>query len=93
MKEIVVTASSYNNEDKHSIFNYEDKSISFLTKDLDNSWISLEFKNHLIKPMNYTIRIKNYDNVDILKSWNIEGSINGKEWFLVDEKKIFHHFP
>ena len=57
-----------------------------------DSWICIEFINHSIIPFNYTIRNKIYDNVDILKSWIIEGSNDKNNWFFVDERINFESF-
>ena len=91
-EEINITYSSDSSNGSNSPFNlieYDDKSKYFVTRNERNSWICIEFKNHLIIPTSYTIRSnsnggKGYHH---LKSWVIEVSTNNREWTTVSEEK------
>jgi hypothetical protein len=50
------------------------------TNNVPNSWLSYDFKELFIDVTHYSIRSRQEDPHHHLKSWTIEGSINGTEW-------------
>ena len=56
------------------------------TKDEDGSFFSIDLKQYRVKPNAYTLRNSNYGSYH-LKSWNFEGSNNGKTWHVLKEHK------
>lgn len=57
----------------------------FASDDFNNQWILFDFKHNEIIPSFYLIRSQ-YDYVNNLKSWMIEGSIDGNEWTIMDKR-------
>lgn len=64
-----------------------DNITSFETKDIPNSWICFEFKNHQIIPQSYIIRTIHSEDNYHLKSWVVEGSNDKSNWIKIDEHK------
>lgn len=96
-EEIELTAN--NNCQPWSIFDYNNTSHTN-TGVYEDVWICIGFKNHEIKPTNYTIRSGN--DTDNLKSFVLEGSKDKKTWTTIDEendisylkeKGSIHTFP
>ena len=90
--EIQITASSNNNENGKQ--NYQPITVAlkenpghcFITKNIKNSWLMIDFKEHRIIPTHYTIRSYNSQpNCNHLKSWLIEVSKDNIEWNTIDE--------
>ena len=89
--EMNATASSYCN-DILGPFNatiFDDQTKYFHSRDLSNSWICFDFKEHRVIPTKYTIKSEyrcgpnNYHP----KNWVIEGSEDGNSWEILDEEK------
>lgn len=60
----------------------------FHSKDLENSWICLDFKNHFVIPKAYEIKSYPYAQFDQHpKSWVIEVSNDYSSWSIIDEEK------
>lgn len=57
----------------------------FASEDKPEQWILFEFKHNEIIPTYYLLRSQ-YDFINNLKSWMIEGSIDGIEWKLLDKR-------
>lgn len=59
----------------------------FHSKDLENSWICLDFKDHKVCPTDYEIRSYSYNaNDQHPKSWVIEVSNDLETWIKIDEE-------
>lgn len=63
---------------------FDDKDKGFFTKDIPNSWICLEFRNHKIIPTGYTIMTCNSN--PFLRSWIIEGCNDNNSWEEIDSQ-------
>lgn len=83
--EVNVTVSSGQTGDKKLLLDIENTSNDFYTGNLPNSWICFEFKHHPVIPTNYTIT--SYGCPYHPRSWVIEGSVTGSEWFQLDEER------
>jgi hypothetical protein len=61
----------------------------FLSANSPNQWICYDFKELRVIPTHYTIRSRYDDSVnnDNLKSWFVEGSIDGQDWVELDRKE------
>lgn len=57
-------------------------SYGFQTSNIKNSMICFEFKKYFIIPFHYIIRSYYSHHKHYLKTWVIEGSIDGDNWFL-----------
>ena len=55
------------------------------TKDEPNSWICFEFLKRRIIPTHYTIKSNGYYSCH-LRSWVVEGSLDGVNWTKIDEQ-------
>lgn len=90
--EINITASScYNDGDDRLqaknvvLFDSDD---GFSSKDIPESWLKIEFKNHLIIPTDYVIKTSGaYTDEWRPKSWVIEGSNDNSKWEILSEEK------
>ena len=88
VNEINFTASSNNNpnssywKDVHNIALFDDKNVGcYYTKDVQNSWICLDFKNHKVIPTDYTIKTADSPRP---KCWIIEASNDNSTWDPID---------
>jgi hypothetical protein len=86
--EVIVTASSVHAnggtiswEAKHAV----DHSIDthFHANNSGNEWICFDFKKRMIEPTHYSV----CSGWHPLKSWKVEGSMDGKSWTLLDNQK------
>lgn len=89
---INITASSENNDTrrnpKHVVEFNDNKNKFFRSKNLENLWLSYDFKNRKVRPTSYSIRSKPYDYGDFHpKNWVIEGSNTGNEWKILDSRQ------
>lgn len=88
--EINFTASSNNNPNYQnyghveSIAIFEDDSKCFWTQDIQDSWICLDFKDHLVIPTDYTI--KTCCGTPYPKGWIIEASNDNNSWEQIDSQ-------
>ena len=65
-------------DDPFSIFEYESDNHSFFTHHSDfEPWICIEFKNHKVRPLNYSIR--SGDDLDNPRNFVLEGSNDKKK--------------
>eukprot|EP01083_Nonionella_stella_P267497 903611_1 len=56
------------------------------TKNKEGSFFSVDLKKHKVRPHAYTL--KNYNKSEFaLKSWNFEGTNDGKKWICLKEHK------
>lgn len=88
--EIDITSSStYLNDDEYSarnVIQYEDRNKEFCSKDVKNSWLCVDFKNHRIVLSDYSIRsFFGEKNEEHPKSWVVEGSNDKNDWEIIDE--------
>lgn len=67
------------------ILNLSDSSY-FMSKDLPNSWVMLDFKNMEIQVSHYVIRTYGDTSNSHLKSWILEASKDGQEWSIIDRR-------
>lgn len=59
----------------------------FNSKNMSNSWICFNFKQHKVIPKAYSIRtIRGHPNTFYPKSWVIEGSNDNNSWEIIDER-------
>lgn len=88
-KEVGITSSSVfsNSYDPQNALIFNDKNKRFLSDDIENSWICIDFKKHQIIPTNYSIKsFELNQNSAHPKSWVIEASNDNKNWDLIDER-------
>lgn len=57
----------------------------FASEDKENQWILFDFKQNEIIPTYYLLRSQ-FDYINNLKSWMIEGSVDGINWTLLDKR-------
>ena len=84
------TANSYFSEFQYQILKIENSSKCFISKNIDNSWLCIEFTRYQIIPKSYTIRSSNMSNNYFPRNWIIEGSTNKSDWTKLDEQKECH---
>jgi hypothetical protein len=86
---ISITASSAVNAQTHPLRNLADfrNPTYSATDNLPNSWICYDFKNMRINLTHYSIRTRCDNNSDHLRSWTLEGSIDGQSWIEFDRRE------
>jgi hypothetical protein len=52
-----------------------------------NSWIGYDFKTMRIKPTHYSLRSRRDVNGYYMRSWTVEGSIDGQSWIELDRRE------
>lgn len=68
-----------------NVINYDENSKHFCSGDIENSWISFDFKYNRIIPTSYAIRPKQRKVTPL--NWIIEGSNDNRTWKTIDEQK------
>jgi hypothetical protein len=87
-KEVILTASSVHAnggtakwEMKHAVdYNIE---THFHANNNGNEWICFDFNERIIEPTHYSL----CSGWHPLKNWRLEGSLDGENWTLLDEKR------
>jgi hypothetical protein len=85
---VSITASSIGNAQSHPlryVADFENRSM-FHTNSEGNSWICYNFKDMLIILTHYSIRTRRDVNGNHLRSWKLEGSIDGLKWVRIDDR-------
>lgn len=87
--EINITHSSVrgNGQESSNVVLYERDDKYFCSKNLQNSWICFEFKNHQVILTDYIIKTTVWNTNWNPKSWIVEGSLDGNTWDTLDEQK------
>ena len=87
----VIVSSSSNNETVSKIVYDPSNGHSWgtLTKTSDPQWILFDFQNYLIKPISYSLMSSDNpaNNIAHLKGWDLLGSLNGRKWVVISEKR------
>lgn len=84
--EVNITASSVIFGNPYLLLDYKDIDQFFITSNLPDAWVCIEFKGHTIIPTHYTIRSVPSQPNNHPRSWVIEGSMNNKNYFVIDEQ-------
>jgi hypothetical protein len=58
----------------------------FYTNCVANSWICYDFNTMQINLTHYSIRTQSDENAHYLRNWVVEGSIDGSEWTILDQR-------
>jgi hypothetical protein len=66
-----------------NIVDFENQT-GFVTSICANSWICYDFKEMRISLSHYSIRSRRDANTYHLRSWRLEGSIDGQSWTVLD---------
>lgn len=82
-----VTASSVGNSffSPSNIIDYESNQLYFYTKNVQNSWVRIDFKENRVCPSSYSLR-SDVSSDYHPKSWVIEGSNDKVNWEKIDQK-------
>jgi hypothetical protein len=86
---ISITASSVASAQTyrlHLLVDFQSQT-GFATKDLPNSWICYDFKSLRINLTDYSIQARRDYNGNHLRSWTLEGSIDGQSWIEFDRRE------
>jgi hypothetical protein len=86
---VSISASSVNSPTNYPLRNVADfeNRTYFCTNIEVNSWICYDFKNMRIKPTHYSIRSRRDSNSYHLRSWTLEGSMDGQSWQELDRRE------
>ena len=57
------------------------------TEDEEGSWVQVDLKRHVCAPHTYTLANRCDKSRDVLTSWTLEGSIDGKLWVVIHQHK------
>ena len=66
---------------------YKDLTNYIYTQNENNSWISFDFKKHMVIPTGYIIRSYHFTSHSHLKTWVIEGSNDNTTWKILDSQQ------
>jgi hypothetical protein len=86
---VSISASSIDNLISHllrSITDFEDRNY-FCTNNEPISWVCYDFKNMYIKPTHYSIRFRRDGNDNHMRTWTLEGFIDGQSWEELDRQE------
>ena len=53
------------------------------TEDVENAWFTVNFKDFGVCPTMYSLRHYNAHDINALRSWELQGSVDGKEWVTI----------
>jgi hypothetical protein len=75
---------SRGNGAEHAI-QLEDSSVYFVSENIPNQWLRLDFQDMRVRVLSYTLRTHVLDaGYCHLKNWVIEGSLDSEEWIRLD---------
>jgi hypothetical protein len=79
---ITITAKSVRDDPKYALKNVADlkSNAPFYSSDEPGQWVCWDFHEMRVSPTNYTIKAQ------YLKSWVIEGSVDGRTWIEMDRR-------
>lgn len=88
----VICSSVYDNADDiqpRNVLNYKNDLLVFQSQGRSDSWVCIDFKNHRVKPSNYSIGspYNSGPGCGNLQNWCIEGSNNLTSWKLLDTRR------
>jgi hypothetical protein len=66
------------------IVNWESPAPGFVSRNLQNSWVCIDFQNRAVSLTQYVLRTPTRDDGSLLRSWVLEGSNDGEEWIELD---------
>jgi hypothetical protein len=86
---ISITASGSNNVQSYPLRNIADLASQtfFSSANQPNSWICYDFKAMRIKLSHYSLSSQSKDNNHFLRSWVLEGSLEGQSWIELDRRE------
>ena len=61
-------------------------------KDRPLPWFGVDFKENRVSPTHYSLRHYASKNVECMRYWHLEGSIDGKLWDIIDQHKADETF-
>jgi hypothetical protein len=83
---VLITASSAGTQAR-MLADFQGNQNYFCTQDIPGSWICYEFKSRCIRATHYTVRSSlAYDSWH-LRSWVLEGSMDGSSWIELDSRE------
>lgn len=95
--EISVTSTSVNGDISYAkpinvVLGNDDSFKYFSSEDMQNSSLTLNFKNYRIIPTGYTLNVQGIYQRRIPRSWVIEGSTDYNNWEVIDSRNDFSNF-
>jgi hypothetical protein len=83
---ISITASSAGSAQSYPLRNIADFASQnfYYTANQPNSWVCYDFKTMRIKLSHYSLRSQSTDDKNFLRSWVLEGSLEGQSWIELD---------
>lgn len=60
----------------------------FWTMDIPSSWFAIDLMMWSVVPIAYTLRHGGNYVAESLRNWDFQGSVNGKEWFIIRRHKF-----
>jgi hypothetical protein len=84
----ITSKSVYNDDPMYALKHVADltSDSGFWSKDEPGQWVCWDFREMRVRPTHYTIR------ADCLKSWVVEGSLDGSSWTEIDWQTDNQHF-
>ena len=84
----ITSSSTDSSSDPISILTGRQEGKRFATKDQTKQWIQIQFNGYVCGLKKYTIRHTGSGSKnEAMRSWKIEGSMDGHSWKLIDERK------
>jgi uncharacterized protein (TIGR02452 family) len=84
---VAITASgTYKEYSPKNVVDF-DKQSCYNSRDMQDSWISFDFQNMIVTPTHYSIMSGFYDRAANLRNWVIEGSMDGDQWVVLDDRR------
>jgi hypothetical protein len=79
---VTITSKSVCDDPRYALKNVADltSGCSFRSKDEPGQWVCWDFREMRVQPTHYTI------DAGFLKSWVVEGSLDGKSWTEIDQQ-------
>ena len=64
----------------------------WISNNAPNSFIQIDFRKYLYTPSFYSVKFFSLTDQYMIKSWVIEGSVDGEKWFCLDEERLDQKF-
>lgn len=64
----------------------------WISNNIPNAFIQIDFRSYLFIPSYYSICFYSMKKDNRMKSWIVQGSVDGSTWFCLDEERLNKHF-
>ena len=84
-------SSHLSTKQPHEIINPTGRG-DWISNNAPNAFFQIDFRSYLLLPTHYSISFYSMKKDNRMKSWTMQGSLDGASWFCLDEFRLNKHF-